>query len=68
MSHCSSGGLVPHCSSGGLVSHCFYGAADKPAIISQQNSSLGSAQKTDVLTSASGPQRHHVMAEVSGHV
>ena len=32
-------------SSGGLVSHCFYGAADKPAIFSSKNSSLGSAQK-----------------------
>ena len=52
--------------SGGLVSHCFYGAVDKPAIISQQNSSLGSAQ--DMLTSAHGLQRHNVLAEVSGHV
>ena len=54
-----------------LVVSCptdFYGAADKPAIISQQNSSLGSAQKTDVLTSSSGPQRRYVSVEVSGHV
>ena len=55
-------------SSGGLLSHCFYGETDKPAIISQQTSSLGSVQKTDVLTSASGPQRHHALAEVSSHV
>ena len=55
-------------SSDGLVSHCFYGAGDKPAIISLQNSSLGSAQKTYVLTSASRPQRNHVLAEVSSHV
>ena len=54
--------------SGGLVSHCFYGAADKPAIISQQNSSLSSAQKIDVLTCAPGLQRHHVLAETGGHV
>ena len=47
---------------------CLYGAMDKPAIISQQSSSIGSAQKTDVLTSASRQQRHHVLAEVSGHV
>ena len=47
----------------------FCGAADKRAIISPQNSSLGSAlKKTDVLTSTSGPQRHHVLAEVSSHV
>ena len=45
----------------------FYSATDKPAIIPQQNSSLGSAQKTDMLTSASRPQRHHVLAEVCGH-
>ena len=32
---------------------------DKPNMISQQNSKLGSAQKTEVLTSTSGPQRHH---------
>ena len=49
------------------MSHCFYGAMDKPAIISQQNSSLGSEQKTDMLNSVSGLQRHHVLAEVSGH-
>ena len=53
---------------GGLVSSCFYDAADKPAVIAQQNSSLGSVQKTDVLTRTSGPQRRHVLAEVSGHV
>ena len=52
----------------GLVSHCFYGAADKPPIISQQNSSFGWAQKTNVLYIASRPQRHRVLAEVSGHV
>ena len=40
----------------------------KPAIISEHNSSLGSAQKTDMLTSASRPWRHHVLAEVSDHV
>ena len=50
------------------MSHCFYGAVDKPAIISQQNSSFGSVQKTDMLTSVSGPERLHVLAEVSGHV
>ena len=44
-----------------------YGAADKPALISKQNSSLGSEQKIDVLTSASGLQRKHVLAKVSGH-
>ena len=55
-------------SSGGPVFRCFYGAADKPAVISQQNLSLGSVQRTDVLTSAPGPQRHHVMAGVNGHV
>ena len=41
------------------MSHCFHGATDKPNMISQQNSKLGSAQKTEVLTSTSGPQRHH---------
>ena len=50
------------------MSECFHGAVDKPADISQQNSSLGSAQKTDVLTSVCGPQKHYVLAEVSGHV
>ena len=55
-------------SSGGLVSHCFYNAMDKPATISQPNSSLGSALKTDVLTSASGLQGHYILAEISGHV
>ena len=55
-------------SSDGIVSYCFYGEAGKPAIISQQNLSLGSVQRTDVLTSAPGPQRHHVMAGVNGHV
>ena len=49
------------------MSHCFYGATDSLAIISQQNSSLRSAQKMDVLTSVCGPQRHHVLAEVSVH-
>ena len=49
-----------------LVSHYFHGAVDRPVIISKQNSSFGSVQKTDVLNSASGPQRHHVLAEVSG--
>ena len=41
----------------------------KPAIISQQNLSLGAVQKIDVLTSATGSQRHHakVLAEISGH-
>ena len=54
-----------------LVVSCptdFYGATDKPAIISQQNSSLSSMQKTDLLTCASGLLRHHVLAEVSGRV
>ena len=37
-------------SSGGLMSHCSYDVADMPAIISQQNSSLSPAQKTDMLT------------------
>ena len=46
------------------MSHCFYGEADKPAIISPPNSSIGSAQKRDVLTSASGLPRHRVLAEV----
>ena len=59
--------------SGGLVSYSLYGATDKPAtdkpaIIFPKNSCLGSAPETDMLTNASGPQRHHVLAEVSGHV
>ena len=50
------------------MSHCFYGAVDKPAIISQENLHLGSAQKTEVFTSPLGLQRYHVLAEISGHV
>ena len=50
------------------MSKCSYGAKDKPAAIFQQNSSLGSAQKTDALTDASGLQKANVLAEVSGHV
>ena len=44
----------------------FYGAADKPAIIAPTK--FNSAHKTYLLTSASRPQRHHVWAEVGGHV
>lgn len=47
--------------------HCFYGAICKPAVIYQQNSSLSSVQKMDLLTCASGPQRHYVLATVTGH-
>ena len=50
------------------MSHCFHSAAVKLATISQQNSSLSSVQKTDMLTTASGLQRHHVLAEVNGHI
>ena len=49
-------------SSGGLKSHCFDDAVDKPAIILPPNSSLRSSKNTDVLTSASEPQEHHVLA------
>ena len=40
----------------------------KPAIISKQNSHFSSVQKTEILTSASRLQKHHVLAEVSGHI
>ena len=55
-------------SSGGLVSHCFFCAVDKNAFFSLLKSSLRSVQNTDLLTSASGPKRHLVLAEVGGHV
>ena len=41
------------------MSHCFFDAADKPAIVFPPNSSLKSEQKTEVLTSASGPHWRH---------
>ena len=40
--------------------NCIFDATDKPAIIYPKNSHLGSSQKRDVLTSASGPLRYHV--------
>ena len=46
----------------------FFYSADKPAIDFPPNSSLWSAQKTEVLTGAFGPLGHHVLDEVSGHV
>ena len=55
-------------SCGGLVSHCFYDVADRPSIVSPPNSSLRSAQKTEVLTTASEPVGHDVWAEVSSPV
>ena len=51
-----------------FVSYCFDDAVNKPAIIFPPNSSLRSEQNTNVLTSASGQQGHHVLAEVSGHI
>ena len=50
------------------MSPCFCDAMDKPATLYPPNSSLGSAQNTDMLTSASRLQRLHVLAEVSGRV
>ena len=57
-------------SSCGLVSHCFceYDAVDKPVAVFLPKSSLRAVQNTDLLTSASGLQGHHVLAEGSGHV
>ena len=55
-------------SSGGLMSHCFYDAIDSSAIILPPQSSLGSAQNIDVLTSAPRLHGHHVLAEVTGSV
>ena len=55
-------------SSSGLVSHCFYDAMDRPSVVFTLNSSLRSMQNTEVLTIASGPLGHHVLAEVRGLV
>ena len=44
------------------MSHLFYDAADKLTIAYPPNSSLRSSKNTDVLTSASEPQEHHVLA------
>ena len=50
------------------MSPLFDDVADKPAIVSPPKSSLRSAQSTGVFKSASGPQKHHVLNDVSGHV
>ena len=56
-------------SSGDLLSFFFtMPLTSLVAVVFPPNSSRRSAQNTDVLASASGPQGHHVLAEVSGHV
>ena len=50
------------------VPFILYDATDKPAIVFPPNSSLKSVQNTNVWTSASELQGHHVLAEVSSHV
>ena len=62
-----SGGIVPP-SFFIFFFNLFYDVEYKPAVVFWPNSSLKSAQKTDVLTSSSRPQGRHVLAQVSSHV
>ena len=52
-------------SSGGLMSHCFYDATDKPAVAFPPKFKPRVSAKHRLLTSASRPQRHLVLVEVS---